>query len=258
MLIALSSFNNDGRAKLNSAYVDAFTFPGVNPIIIPCIKPDADELSYVNDQQLIDYTSEIAERADVLVLTGGGDINPVSFGEINCISSNTAHLRDANEMLLAQKFIAKKKPIMGICRGFQLLFKMLSQDPDFFTQHIKEDETHSLSEVGRNEFCHTVKILKGFREHFSRVFKKDVSKIPVNSFHHQGVNLFEHGKKAKTPQILDSQVLKFEAITGVSVLAHTGMLCEAFEKDNIFGVQWHPEEFKGRTTISYFLDRIKG
>ena len=64
----------------------------------------------------------LAERFDGLLLSGGGDLSADLFGQQKHIKSSTPDKRrDTEEFALIQAFCAKKKPILGICRGIQVL-----------------------------------------------------------------------------------------------------------------------------------------
>ena len=60
-------------------------------------------------------------RYDGLILAGGGDMNPSLFGQKNCGSANIDPARDRAELALLDVFAAAGKPILGICRGHQVV-----------------------------------------------------------------------------------------------------------------------------------------
>ena len=89
---------------------------GALPMMVPAV--DADSLIKRRDIDLSHY----AESLDGLVLQGGNDVAPESYGE------NPLHpdwhgdrVRDRYEIALVQAFVQAGKPVFGICRGFQLL-----------------------------------------------------------------------------------------------------------------------------------------
>lgn len=67
------------------------------------------------------YLPEPDPRFDALILAGGGDIEPTLFGQKNCGSDQIDYLRDRRELALTEAFAAAGKPILGICRGHQLI-----------------------------------------------------------------------------------------------------------------------------------------
>lgn len=161
-----------------------------------------------------------AKELDALVLQGGSDVHPRFYGESPEPSPyEYDEDRDLYELQLIEAFIKEGKPILGICRGFQLLnvfFKgSLHQDLErsSITGHlnIAQDRNHH----------HQVSIASGG---ILAEFYKDIKGGSVTSIHHQGIKVLgEH--------------LKAEAS------APDGLI-EAFSHDEdnyILGVQWHPE-----------------
>lgn len=67
------------------------------------------------------YLPEFEPRFDALILAGGGDIEPTLFGQKNCGSDQIDYLRDRRELALTDAFAAAGKPILGICRGHQIV-----------------------------------------------------------------------------------------------------------------------------------------
>ena len=66
---------------------------------------------------------ELAERADGLVLTGGGDLEPSYYGEERRFESVVCdETRDAFELALTRAFLKRGRPILAICRGFPLAY----------------------------------------------------------------------------------------------------------------------------------------
>lgn len=90
-----------GRNADPANYIAAVTRAGGNPIAAYLPEPDP--------------------RFDALILAGGGDIEPTLFGQKNCGSDQIDYLRDRRELALADAFAAAGKPILGICRGHQLI-----------------------------------------------------------------------------------------------------------------------------------------
>lgn len=90
-----------GRNADPANYIAAVTRAGGNPIAAYLPEPDP--------------------RFDALILAGGGDIEPTLFGQKNCGSDQIDYLRDRRELALTDAFAAAGKPILGICRGHQLI-----------------------------------------------------------------------------------------------------------------------------------------
>lgn len=160
---------------------------------------------------------EMADLCDALLLSGGADIEPSLYGEE--IFNDTVKpdpTRTAFEVPLAKAFLARKKPILCICRGFQLMNAILGGS-------LYQDTVEQLGFVHMNgNIRHPVTAEKGsvlwelFGEHFR-----------VNSTHHQAVKTLGEGLH----------------VTARSVEG----IIEAYEHDTlpIYGTQFHPERLTG-------------
>lgn len=170
-----------------------------------------------------------ARELDALILQGGSDVHPKFYGEVPEPSPyEYDEDRDLYELKLIDAFIKEGKPILGICRGFQLLnvfFKgTLHQDLEYSSipghLNVAENRNHH----------HQISILDGgiLAEYY-----KNIKNGSVTSIHHQGIKQL-------------GQHLKAEA-------SSPDGLIEAFshEGDNyIVGVQWHPE-FQDEKSAKY-------
>lgn len=166
--------------------------------------------------------AELAELADGLFLPGGGDISPEHYREKalpQCGAPEEG--RDELELTLAQAFLAVKKPILGVCRGLQLLNVALGGT-------LWQDIPSQLGMEHPDDSIHQVKTPEGslFRGLFGGEFQ-------VNSFHHQGVKELGTGL---LPQAWDE----------------TGRIVEAFSHKElpVFATQWHPERMTGRERLT--------
>ena len=156
----------------------------------------------------------VPDEFDGLLLAGGGDIDPSRYGSGNEGSVAIDEVRDEQELALARQAIESDLPVLGICRGFQVLNvvrggKLVQDLPGHERPH--------------DELVHhrDVRPLPGSR-------LEEVSggqPLTVNSRHHQGV----------TAEILGR---------GLVATAEVDGLIEAFEATDLrwlVGVQWHPE-----------------
>lgn len=149
-----------------------------------------------------------------LVLCGGGDIDPARFGQENRGSQPPDPVRDQAELALFQAFLQAGKPILGICRGMQLINVALGgtliQDlpPSVLPFHGGTD----------HDLIHPIRTAEGslLRQLYGPV-------CPVNSYHHQAVDRLGAGLIA-------------------TAWAEAGF-AEGFEHPAlpILGVQFHPE-----------------
>lgn len=163
--------------------------------------------------------SEYAQMCDALLLSGGQDVDPTWYGEEVLNDSVVIDLaRDAYEMELCRAFLARKKPIMAICRGFQLLNVVLGGTlyQDLLAQM---GFIHSNSEIRHPFYAEEDSILYRL---YGEVFR-------VNSTHHQAVRDLGKGLR----------------VTGRSIEG----IIESYESSDpqqlIWGTQFHPERLTG-------------
>lgn len=69
----------------------------------------------------VDPNDALPDEFDGLCLTGGGDIDPARYSEINTASLDIDTARDTSELALLERALARDIPVLGICRGFQLI-----------------------------------------------------------------------------------------------------------------------------------------
>lgn len=102
--------------KLNQEYKDAITSVGGEADLkyLP-------EAVYANGEGSAVMLDKFSEEYDGLILGGGGDMNPTLYGELLSGSTRIDNDRDALEMALLDRLVKLKKPVMGICRGIQVL-----------------------------------------------------------------------------------------------------------------------------------------
>ena len=157
-----------------------------------------------------------ALTCDGLLLPGGGDMDPKFYGQARIPACGEPNLlRDAAEPLLLRAFLAADKPVLGICRGIQVMNAVLGGD---LYQDIKPFE--HLPHNDHWAKVHTVTVRRGTL--LSRILGQDT--VLVNSQHHQAVDRVAPGFT-------------------LAALSEDGIV-EAIEKlDARFclGVQWHPE-----------------
>lgn len=205
-VIGITGNYDDLTCKLGRGYYQSVVAAGGVPVVIP---PVADKHVIVNT----------LEHIDALILSGGGDINPLWAGEepspkLHGINQE----RDLPELLIARLAYNRQIPMLGICRGIQTLATAFGGK---VAQDISDVATikHS-QDADRSEPTHSV-IIDEDSSLFD-IYKS--TKVMVNSFHHQAVA--EAGDKfrviAKSPDGI------IEAM-------------ESSEFKSILGVQWHPE-----------------
>ncbi len=124
-----------------------------------------------------EYLPQVIAEYDGLILTGGSDINPKFYGEAVNGSVNIDDDRDVLEFALIKAFVDAKKPILGICRGYQILNVYFGGT---LIQHLENADTHKATPEG--DSVHKVTADNGSlaEKLYSRSFY-------VNSAHHQAI-----------------------------------------------------------------------
>ncbi len=172
--------------------------------------------------------ASVMETLDGIVFTGGEDITPGWYGEevLNeTVESNI--VRDRSDSLLARAALAAGKPILGICRGAQLINVVLGGS---LYQDLPTQRNRGVVHGGGN--MHAIGLEKG--SVLFRIFGTD--SLTINSYHHQAVK---------------------EPFDGMRVTARAADgLIEAYEADGIWAVQFHPEKMlnDGQTAWLAFFE----
>lgn len=188
--------------------------PDVQPIMIPDLEGEA-MAGFLRD-------------LDALVVQGGADMAPESYGEEPIENGRWRgdKYRDEYELALIDYFIKRGKPVFGICRGFQVLNVYFGGTlyQDLATQ--RPESIKHRDAVEYDQLSHEVELTKG--TWLDALHTNDPSRR-VNSVHHQGVK--ELGK--------DLQVLATCKEDGlIEAFANVGN-----DAGNVIAVQWHPEYF---------------
>jgi putative glutamine amidotransferase len=185
---------------LPHAYTEAVTLAGGRAVLLP---PDA-------------LDTDVLRVLDGLVLSGGADLDPALYGAEREPLTDTRPDRDTAEMMLARAALAADLPILGVCRGMQVLTVAAGGSLHQHLPDVLGHEKHRPAPgvYGSHDACFT----QG-----SRIAALMGDDVEVNCYHHQGV--------------ADPGAL---TVTG---RAEDG-LAEAVEdpaKRFVLGVQWHPE-----------------
>ena len=168
------------------------------------------------------------DKVDGILLSGGGDINPLLLGEEPIPGLHgICPQRDEMELLLVREAYNRQIPILGICRGIQVLVAALGGTlyQDLNTQYSEAPLIKHDQDLDRAYASHSVKLEA--KSTLAQLFPEVAEKgLPVNSFHHQAV---------RTPGPL----------LRISARATDGVIeaVESNEFKSIIGVQWHPECF---------------
>ena len=171
-----------------------------------------------------DRLGELLDRLDGILFSGGGDINPLLLGEepIKELHGITPE-RDRQELLLARLAYDRQIPMLGICKGIQVVNAALggTNYQDIHSQMKGVSVKHS-QDQDRKYPSHNVEIAEG--SVLKRLF--GTNQLAVNSFHHQAC-------KNVAP------CLKVSAMSADGVIE----AIESAEFKSVLAVQWHPETY---------------
>jgi putative glutamine amidotransferase len=182
------------------------------------------------DPAAADEPGEWLDLIDGLILAGGADIDPASYGaQAHAKTTGTVRERDAFEIALTRAAIERDMPVLGICRGMQLINVALGGT---LLQHLPERFGHHEHRrvVGSFDGAdHDVEVREGSLA--MRVVGE--SSHATKSHHHQGVDRLGEGLEVSASSTLDN-------------------LPEAIELSGarfVLGVQWHPEADEGSVVV---------
>ena len=202
-MIGISSSRSDeGAVMLASAYLDAVSRSGGDPVILPVVEDSA-------------QAERLVASVDGIIFSGGADLTPGAYGEE--IWNETVEIdsvRDRSDMALAQAALSSGKPVLGICRGAQLLNVVLGGT-------LVQDLPTQWEGAGEHNggVWHRIGVEQG--SVLFRLYGSD--SLSVSSFHHQAV---------KDP----ARDIRVTARSADGVL-------EAFEYgQHVLAVQFHPEK----------------
>ena len=225
-----------GRAGFVENYKNAVASAGY----IPVVTDSSDLLAECKKHP----TGSILSRMDLLLLPGGGDISPDLFHEKNLGSYNIDRDLDRLQFSYLDYFLLQKKPVLGICKGMQIinaklggaLIQDMNQEALAIHAYLeKEDNRHGCSYVPLNEFENfpMLPVLKC-------LYKSPLLPAQINSAHHQCVH------------ILPKELLPFQySSDGVVEGFFHGSL-------PVIGLQWHPERLfcPEGSFLKLFLDAL--
>ena len=194
---------------------------GAIPVILP-----ADEASEAAPDDVLDVV-------DGLILSGGADLDPASYGaEPDEATTNYKAERDRFELALCRCAIERDMPVLGICRGMQLLNVACGGTVD---QNVADLEVHNPT-PGRFA-SHKVRLEPGSLA--ARAMGEEL--FEVHSHHHQGID-----------QLGEDLVVTGWAEPGESIEA-----IEMPSKSFVLGLIWHPEENRDSPAIRALADAAR-
>lgn len=204
----LASVDAERAGAVLHTYVHSIEASGGLPLLIP----------YVKSKELL---KEALAFCDGFLFTGGGDADPALYGEVTSPHCGKIEpLRDELDFASLEYALASGSPILGICRGIQILNVALGGTlyQDIPTEY-KTEICHSQTN-GLHAYSHSVKIEKD-TPLYSLV---GACEMPSNSFHHQAI------------KDLGSGLIPM-------AYADDGIIEAVYSRENAFirGYQWHPE-----------------
>ena len=197
------------RCLVQPGYLESIQQVGGLPLMLPLTDNDDDIARFV-------------EICDGFLFVGGPDIEPRRYGQETLPECGPQNLqRDALEWKLMEAALAADKPILGVCRGIQVLNALLGGTlyQDIPSQY-KTQLAHDMPQPPYNRVAHPFRVVEG----------TPLAKLPcpdgINSRHHQAI---------------------LDLAPGLEIMAYSADdIIEAVwmpEKRFVWAVQWHPEAF---------------
>ena len=214
-------------ALLAFSYIEAIQRAGGLAVMIP---PDG---------RFDDDPDEILDLLDGLIFAGGNDIDPACYGaDPHPATSHLVPERDRSELALAARAVQRDIPVLGICRGMQLVNVAFGGT---LTQHLPEKlghEEHRRTPGSFDGSEHDVRLTTGSLA--ARAAGEELH--GTKSHHHQGVAIVGDGL----------------LVTGVSTIDNLPEAIEAPGRRFVLGVQWHPEADEQSRIVDAIVEHARG
>ncbi len=207
-MTARSQTQNDNRTFYdNESYFEYIRQAGGIPVLLGTVGEEEAEV--------------LAEKLDGLMITGGADVDPSFYGQENTASSMDAEDIDISDFRLYRAFVRHHKPVLGICRGIQVINvceggTLIQDIPSWDSTKLNHVQRTYVPPIPRDQFCHRADFITGTVLH--GIFGDSYG---VNSFHHQCIDRPAEGFV-------------------ISAYSEDGII-EGIEKEGVLAVQWHPE-----------------
>lgn len=223
MLIGITTNLENNNFFLPKFYIDAVQKLGGTAIILPS-----------STTNLETYITEISQKLDGLILSGGGDPSSLLWGEEPHYNLGTVNTnRDKFELALTKEMAKLDKPILGICRGAQIINLAfggsLWQDLKERSDYMCHTQTADL-----NQHWHKISLAGNLLELLNQ------EAMTVNSNHHQGIRRLGENLE-------------------VGAVAADGLMEAIYSTKHKFvlGIQWHPERLDDEPSQKIFQQFVK-
>jgi putative glutamine amidotransferase len=211
-------------AMMPLGYIDAVQAAGGLAMLLP------------PDDAVAEDPDDLLDRLDGLILAGGADVDPASYGaRPHPAVTRTVPERDRFELALAHRALERDLPLLGICRGLQMLNVARGGT---LLQHVPDV-------VGHEEHRHT---LGQFADHDVELEAGSLAaraagaeRLAVKSHHHQGIEELGEGLE----------------VSGWSVPDRLAEAVEDPDRRFVLGVLWHPEEDESSRLIAALVDEAR-
>jgi putative glutamine amidotransferase len=213
-------------ALLPFSYITAIQHAGALALMVP---PDPD---------LVENPDELLDQVDGLILAGGADLDPAAYAnESHPATQGIEPERDRSELALARRALERDIPMLGICRGMQVI--NVAQGGTLH-QHLPElvgHEEHRRNPGSFEGSDHEVLLERGTLAAQAAGEQRHNTK----SHHHQGVAVIGDGL----------------VVTGVSALDDLPEAIEAPDCRFVLGVQWHPEADEKSRVVGALVEQAR-
>ncbi len=223
--------NGKSKAQIYTSYIDAIYAANGLPFLAP--------------HRIDNDIDEIISMFDGLLVTGGEDIDSVFYDQKpSPLTIPAPKPVDETDLLLIKAFKSANKPILGICRGIQVINVAFGGNliQDIHEKHEHIDNTYHQQNLlepslANNKSKHPISIVKD-----TQLYHIYDDRYQVNSFHHQAIDKVASGFK-------------------VSAYSDDDIIEAIEDNDKIIAVQWHPERMiddeKHLALFNYFIDKCK-
>ena len=218
-------YGPDTLQTLSTFYVDSVVGAGMTPLVFPSsLDPEAAE--------------RLVDLVDGVLISGGDDIDPSTYSEVNTASVRVSMEADRFEIAVVEAARRQDKPVLAICRGLQLLNVALGGTLE--QEVTSAGGVHDLISEDHEEMDARRHVVV-FEPGSLLADMYGTNEVKVNTLHHQGVGRFADG-------------LQVEGRTDDGLI-------EAARCDGAWwalGVQWHPERLEGdhQRIFSMFRDEV--